>query len=60
MLARKTHRLDDVRGAAAAQDQAGAAVDHGVPDLACFIVARVVGPKHSSGKAGLECLQDFG
>jgi hypothetical protein len=41
MLAREPNRSNDVRGASATDNSARVAVDHGIPDRACLIVARL-------------------
>ena len=46
VLARELDGLDDIFGRRAAGDQRGPAIDHGVPDLAHLVVARVAGKKH--------------
>src|SRR5205823_6039164 len=50
----EVHRADHVGDAGAADDEVGAAVDHGVMDLACGIVTVVTGTDQRATQAGLE------
>ena len=50
LLARETDRGDDVIHSGAPRDQGRALVRHRIPDDACLIVFRVVGPDDLSGE----------
>nr|WP_244439375.1 hypothetical protein [Azospirillum baldaniorum] len=52
VLPREAHRLHDVRGTGAAGDQAGPAVDHGVPDRPGFVIARRLRGQQRAAQTG--------
>ena len=54
VLARETHRPDDVAGLRTAHDHGGSSIDHAVPDRASLVVVGRVGPDHATVKASGE------
>jgi hypothetical protein len=54
VLARELDGLDDIFRRRAARDQRGSAVDHGIPDLAHRVVARVARKKHTPPEVRFE------
>jgi len=60
VFARELHGSHDIGGADAACDQRRSAIDHRIPDLARFVVERVVRLQQLAAEVGLESLQRVG
>jgi hypothetical protein len=48
VIARETHRSDNISGPGASDDQTGLAVDHAVPDFSRLVIRRVTGANQLS------------